>query len=185
MAGADDHLVDVRRLEKNADAAAIVDVRAINQDIAAPSREVQAVPHLAYQHTTYSRHHGVAELDTIRFGMRADDLESVQRRHALTIPGDRLHRLRIGRALVVRPHQPESRAGARHDHRRAAALADQSKRADLRELDLDGAREPVASARKFHRAVLSAAHRRLDRRRVVGDAVTLGAKVPHAGPGRD
>jgi hypothetical protein len=123
------------------------------------------------------------EADTVGLRMRAGDLDRPHRRHPLAIPDVGRDALRVGRALVAADDRDRGARPGHHEACRAAAAVDPGP-ARACEVDRERARDEVFAPGKDEEPV-TVGQRVLDRRRVVGDAITDGpevAKLCHADP---
>ncbi len=170
-------LMQIDAVKKHAHARVVINVRIVNLHIAVALVQPDAVPHLPDQYSLQNRLHRFDQLHAVGFWIGRGDLDVAHRRHALTFPDVRLHRIRIARS-PVRANDPKRRPLARHDDRRRAVVTVDSDASDLVQLDFDRLADEVVPARKLQPSI-RVRNRMANRLRVVRLAVSRCAKSLH------
>ena len=160
-------LVETYLVVENADAAVVIDVALADQQVAVAAHEADRVADLADQGAGDGQLHDAVGLDAVGFGVGADDLQGVNRRHALALPDVGFDRLGVGRAAVG-ALEAEGRAGAGHEQP-GYAVARKRDETSLVEVHEDWSGDPIDSLGKPDRP--ARVDRTLDGLGVVGLSV--------------
>jgi len=173
--------MQVDRVEKDADAAVVVNVAIGNQHVAIAIGEMNAVSALANEHLMKRWLHDAFDADAVGLGVLADDLDAGDDRHAFAAPLV-VHEVRRIGGAAMRADEVERGAGAAHQNSRGPIGAVDRQPAVHLKGNLNRTRDEIIAAREVQRAV-AFLDGVLDGLGVVGFAVAASAEIANAGHG--
>jgi hypothetical protein len=115
-----------------------------DEDIAVAVDQMDAVPALADARARHGKLHRAVGLDGVGFFVGANELDTIDARHALVLPDLFLKTFRAGRALGMRADEPQRRPGSGH-YNLADAMSLESDITSFIEIDRERPRNAKAS----------------------------------------